>query len=110
MVPPSARCAGLRIRQTHPNPIGRRACASSVVVEHRREGCVHIALRLSIAEPISHWPGEDTVVEFKIEFGPVKLVSGGVAETAGLVLVDLEVFIEGGCTSRDPRRCEPDSL
>src|SRR6266849_3042440 len=65
-----------------------------VVVEHGREGCVHVALRLSIAEPRSHGS--------RIRYGsliqrlnrPSESRLRRVAETAGFVLMDREALVE----------------
>jgi hypothetical protein len=65
-----------------------------VVVEHWREGGVHVALRLSIAEPGSLRSGirHGSLVQRLNRPGESRLWH--MAETAGLVLMDGEMFIK----------------
>src|SRR2546425_9595125 len=109
-----------RIRQAHFYGIGRRslrlfgawilqAVAASahipeipankvtlecVVVEHRREGRVHVALRLSIAEPRSHRSGIRHGSQIQRWNRPGESRLWRMAETARLVLIDREMLIE----------------
>ena len=65
-----------------------------VVVEHRREGRVHVALRLSIAEPRSHRSGIRHGSQIQRLNRPGESRLGRMAETARLVLINGEMLIE----------------